>query len=433
MTVAVIGAGAREHALAWKLLHSDRVQSLILVPGSEPALEQLQRQFASKHVARWSDGITGPEALRDLGEKLRADGVKFVVVGPDNALADGAVDILSAAGVPTFGPSRAASEIESSKTFSKRLMASAGVPTAEFYEATSVAAAEKILRDLDWKNKHWVIKADGLALGKGVEICETLESARTALQRLQAYSHTFVIEERLYGREVSWLAFCDGDTCSLLPPAQDYKTLGDDPLSPNTGGMGAICPVPIDDPDLAERVRTQVFLPVLNEMKRRGTPYKGVLYAGLMLGKDCRLHVLEFNARFGDPEAQAILPLVDVDLLDWCEACVTGRLRELPARVPMISKSAVYVCAAAAGYPGAAEKGARIDGVTTWTSAHHGFFAGVRKEAAGDYRVDGGRVLGALGLGANLREARAEAFAHLQEISFAGMQVRNGVGREWTE
>jgi phosphoribosylamine--glycine ligase len=432
MKVAVIGSGAREHALAWKLLHSETVQSLIMVPGNQPALEQLQKQFQEKTVARWSDRIHGADSLQKLGDKLKKASVEFVVVGPDNALADGAVDIFTAGGIPSFGPSQAASEIESSKIFSKKIMASAGVPTAEFYEATSVSGAEKILQSLDWQTKHWVIKADGLALGKGVEICESLPAASAALQRLQVYSQNFVIEERLYGREVSWLAFCDGETCSLLPPAQDYKTLSEDPLSPNTGGMGALCPVPIREEGLVDKVRTEVFLPVLKEMKRRGTPYKGVLYAGLMIG-ETQFNVLEFNARFGDPEAQAILPLLNIDLLEWCQACVSQQLAKMPPSVPVVSSAAVYVCAAAAGYPAAAEKGANISGIQQWISNHHGFFAGVRKTAEEEYQVDGGRVLGALGLGRNLKEARVEAFARLNEISFEGMQVRQGVGREWTE
>lgn len=428
--VLLIGSGAREHAMAWKLLQSTRVRELFVAPGNAAMLAQLENEFPEKSVELWQDSIQGDEALKKLAARAREAGVGFVAVGPDNALADGAVDIFNEAGLPAFGPSKAAAQIESSKIFSKRLMAAAKVPTAAFHEAHSLNEAESVVRKLDWKTQQWVLKADGLALGKGVEICETMDEALEALHRLKAYSEHFVIEERLRGKEISWLGFCDGETCALLPPAQDYKTLTEDPLSPNTGGMGAVCPVPVSNSRLIERVKLEVFLPVLQEMKRRGTPYRGILYAGLMVHEE-KFWVLEFNARFGDPEAQVLLPLIDVDILEWFEASAAGTLTKLPAQVPVKNQAAVYVCAAAKGYPGTPVKGTRISGIETWLKTHHGFFAGVKKQPNGEFVTDGGRVLGALGIGPNLSEARRKAFAHLGEISFEGMQVRQGVGAEW--
>lgn len=430
MKILVVGSGGREHALAWKLLQSSRVQSLIMVPENPAALAQLRRQFANKNVQSWNDDVRGEAALLLLAEKSKEQGVEFVIVGPDNVLAEGAVDIFESRGLSCFGPTQEAARLESSKIFSKKIMKAAQVPTAESFEVESVAEAQALLLNLDWQTKHWVIKADGLALGKGVEICESLSHAQEALERLRQYSQSFVIEERLRGHEISWLAFCDGENCSLLAPARDYKTLTEDPLSPNTGGMGAVCPVPHVEAGLAEKIRTKVFIPTLRQMKKRGAPYKGILYAGLMVSGS-QFWVLEFNARFGDPEAQVILPLLEGDLLDWCEAGQSGNLHHMPALVPMKPAVAVYVVAAASGYPGAPRVGDPIQGLEEWIDRHHGFFSGVKKNTEGFWMTSGGRVLGALGLGASVAEARHRAFQNLKEISFEGMQYRQGVGAEW--
>ncbi|MGZ3797431.1 MAG: phosphoribosylamine--glycine ligase [Pseudobdellovibrionaceae bacterium] len=434
MKILLLGSGGREHAMAWKLLASARVQSLVMVPENPAAIQQLQNQYAAKSVSAWTDSVKGAEALVRLAKKAKELKFDFVVVGPDNVLADGAVDIFEKEGLGIFGPSQVAARLESSKIFAKKVMQAAKVPTAEGYEVRSVAEAKQLLLDLNWQKKQWVIKADGLALGKGVEICETQEQALQALGRLQVFSSSFVVEERLRGKEISWLAFCDGETCSLLAPARDYKTLTADPLSPNTGGMGAVCPVPLKDASLAAKVRESVFLPTLREMKKRGTPYKGILYAGLMVdGED--FWVLEFNARFGDPETQALLPLMEGDLLEWCEACSQSTLHHKPRMVPMSSLVAVYVVAAAPGYPGTPTVGKPIVGMNQWLevkdSSQHGFFAGVKKDE-GEWVTSGGRVLGALGLGNSIKEARQKAFTHLKEISFAGLQYREDVGSEWT-
>jgi len=430
MRVLVLGSGGREHAMAWKLLESAKVKTLTMCPENTAALEQMRTQYKQKEVAAWNDSVKGAEALRALAKKAKSQKIDLVVVGPDNVLADGAVDIFSQEGVAIFGPTQAAAKLESSKIFSKQVMKAAKVPTADSYEVHSVAEAEQLIKDLNWVKKHWVLKADGLALGKGVEICESREQAIAALRRLQKYSHSFVIEERLRGREISWLAFCDGESCSLLAPARDYKTLTSDPLSPNTGGMGAVCPVPLENSKLSERIRDMVFMPILREMKKRGTPYKGILYAGLMI-QDEDVWVLEFNSRFGDPEAQVLLPLIQDDLLEWCLACVEGRLGAAkPRMVPMFDEYAVYVVAAAPGYPGDVQNGGIISGVDTWLKTHSGFFAGVRKDGT-QWVTSGGRVLGALGFGNSIAEARGKAYERLKQVSFPGMQYREDVGAEW--
>ncbi|MBS1969648.1 MAG: phosphoribosylamine--glycine ligase [Bdellovibrionales bacterium] len=428
MRVLVLGSGGREHAMAWKLLQSPKIKTLVMCPENTAALEQMRQQY-KKDITGWNDSVKGADSLLALAKKAKSQKIDLVVVGPDNVLADGAVDIFQKEGLAIFGPTQAAARLESSKIFSKQVMKAAKVPTADSYEVHSVADAEKLVKDLNWVRKQWVLKADGLALGKGVEICETREQALTALARLQQYSHSFVIEERLRGKEISWLAFCDGDSCSLLAPARDYKTLTEDPLSPNTGGMGAVCPVPLDDPKLGDKIRDLVFIPTLREMKKRGTPYKGILYAGLMVdGED--IWVLEFNSRFGDPEAQVLLPLIQDDLLEWCLASVEGRLSQKPRVVPMFDEYAVYVVAASAGYPGVVRNGDAIQGLDKWMKTHSGFFAGVRKDEA-QWRTSGGRVLGALGFGNTIAEARAKAFERLEQVQFDGMQVRKDVGAEW--
>lgn len=428
MRVLVLGSGGREHAMAWKLLQSPKIKTLVMCPENTAALEQMRQQY-KKDITGWNDSVKGADSLLALVKKAKSQKIDLVVVGPDNVLADGAVDIFQKEGIAIFGPTQAAARLESSKIFSKQVMKAAKVPTADSYEVHSVADAEKLVKDLNWVRKQWVLKADGLALGKGVEICETREQALAALGRLQQYSHSFVVEERLSGKEISWLAFCDGDSCSLLAPARDYKTLTEDPLSPNTGGMGAVCPVPLDDAKLGDKIRDLVFIPTLREMKKRGTPYKGILYAGLMVdGED--VWVLEFNSRFGDPEAQVLLPLIQDDLLEWCLASVEGRLAQKPRVVPMFDEYAVYVVAAAAGYPGVVRNGDAIQGLDKWMKTHSGFFAGVRKDEA-QWRTSGGRVLGALGFGNTIAEARAKAFERLEQVQFDGMQVRKDVGAEW--
>jgi phosphoribosylamine--glycine ligase len=435
-TVLVVGAGGREHALAWKLAQSPSVARVIVAPGN-PGMPRAW--------TRWTFGSSASE-FAALAMRARDERVDLVVVGPDNPLADGLVDVLEAHGCLAFGPSRAAARVEASKAFAKKVMKSAGVPTARYWVARSLEEARKILKSVPW-GAGWVIKADGLALGKGVRVCSALDEALQACEDLIRISPELVIEERLTGEELSWMAFCDGTRCALLEPARDYKRVRDGDEGPNTGGMGAFSPIPGIPAGFGERVRAEVFEPALRELARLGASFKGLLYAGIMadFARD-QYWVLEFNARFGDPETQALMPRIQGDIYPWFEACARGELRELPSVVPFVSESAVFVVGAARGYPESPEKGQTLAGLSAFPeTAPEGYFcAGV---ALSDRTVDvtgdaaaasgpggaelmsaGGRVFGALGMGTTLESARSQAYDRLRQVSFEGMHFRRDVG-----
>jgi len=307
------------------------------------------------------------------------------------------------------------------------------VPTARHFVAANGEEARKILSGLPWDSSKagsgWVVKADGLALGKGVRVCGELKEA---LEAVGEFPGEWVIEEKLQGEELSWLAFCDGESCCLFEPARDYKTLFEAGWGPNTGGMGAFSPVPGVPENWPERAREEIFLPVLREMKKRGTPFRGVLYAGLMCDfAHDRFWVLEFNARFGDPEAQVLLARMDGDLWEWCDALAHGRLAKMPSDVPMRREAAVIVITAAAGYPGRPEKGRVISGLD-WGSPNSRevptyFAAGISRTGEGKWLTSGGRVLGAMGMAGTLEGAREQAYARAERISFTGMQFRRDI------
>lgn len=432
MKLLLLGSGGREHALAWKLLQSDSVSELIWAPGQDAGVEHLETLYPEKKITRWSASLTSEPAQIGLVEKAKAYGVSLVVVGPDQLLSDGIVDRFHAAEIPTFGPTRAAARIEWSKSFAKDVMRAAQIPTAAFFTVRDTFEGEKILRSLEWSARsQWVLKADGLALGKGVEVCATLEQALQAMPRLFAYSGEVVIEERLFGQEVSWLALSDGETCALLDPARDYKTRDENGQGPNTGGMGAISPVPELPSSLREKVRREVFQPLIDEMRARGTPFQGVIYAGLMVDSrgEGRYWVLEFNARFGDPETQALLPRIDGDLLPWIQAATRpGELRLLGFDLPFTTGHAAFVVAAAPGYPEAPITGAPVTGVRAWMKSTHGFFAGLAKDPHGNFLTSGGRVFGALGFGDTAEFARKRAYLHLEMLDFEKKHYRKDVG-----
>lgn len=414
MNVLLIGSGGREHALAWKIAQSPRLRKLLTVPGNPG-------------TGAYGQNVPFPlndfEALVDLAQRERID---LVVVGPDNPLADGIVDHFAAAGIPAFGPSAAAARIESSKSFAKEVMAAAGVPTAASHVFDSAAAALAFARA---SGRAWVVKADGLALGKGVIVADDLDHTLAAIELLGAMpaGTRMLLEEPLQGRELSVLALCDGTGLLLLPTARDHKRLLEGDAGPNTGGMGVVAPVDGVSPALLDQIVTQCMQPVVNELAQRGTPFRGVLYAGVMLAADGP-KILEFNARFGDPEAQAILPLLEGDLLEALHACATGTLQ--PDKLRRRRGYAVCVVLCAAGYPGKPRKGDPIRGVEALDDDQVLLFHAGTALGSSGLMTAGGRVLGITGLGANLRQARERAYEAAERVIFDGKHYREDIGKD---
>lgn len=397
MNVLVVGSGGREHALAWKLAQSPALGRLHAAPGN-PGIAAL----ATCHPLRPDD----PDALLGLCRELAID---LAVIGPEAPLVAGLADALRHAGIAVFGPSAAAARIEGSKSFAKEIMTAAGVPTAA---------------ELDDPHAPCVVKADGLAAGKGVFVCRTAEELAAALPRARALGGRILVEELLEGEEVSLFALSDGTEALPLAPAQDFKRLLDGDEGPNTGGMGSYSPVPgIERAQIEEIVET-VHRPVLRELAARGAPFQGLLYAGLMLTED-GVRVLEFNCRFGDPETQAILPLLDGDLLQALSAAAAGSLAgvELAAG----ADAAVTVVLAAAGYPEAPAKGVALAGIDdAEAEAALVFHAGTALRA-GELVSAGGRVLGVTSVGTSVAEARERAYRAVERIQFPGVQYRRDV------
>lgn len=417
MKVLIVGSGGREHALAWKVVQSRRVDEIHVAPGN-PGISR----FAWVHPEVQATDIDGQVAL---ATRLGAD---LVIIGPEDALALGLVDRLAEAGIRAFGPTQAAARLEWSKEFAKELMVKAGVPTARYGAFTDYATARAYLQA---EGAPIVIKADGLAAGKGVRVCATIEEAEQALQEImldQAYGSSgarVVIEECLEGPEVSLLAFSDGRTVRPMVSAQDHKRTGEGDTGLNTGGMGTYAPVPTYTAADARFVQKRILEPVVRAMAARGTPYIGCLFAGLMMAADGP-KVIEFNARFGDPEAQVVLPLLENDLLDVMLACVEGRLAE----VELIHRpgAAVNVVLASGGYPGAYTKGLPISGLVE--AERRGvvlFHAGTAVDEEGNLVTAGGRVLGVMAVGEDLRGALDQAYYGIEAIGFEGKTYRRDI------
>ena len=397
MKVLIVGSGGREHALAWKIAQSGRLTELHAAPGN-PGIAALGRC----HPIRMDD----VEGLLGL---CRQHEIHLVVVGPEAPLVAGIADELRRAGVAVFGPSKAAARIEGSKGFAKEVLAAAGVPTAAL---------------LDEARAPCVVKADGLAAGKGVFVCRTQEEADTAIERARALGSEVLVEELLEGEEVSLFALCDGQKVVPLAPAQDFKRLGDGDEGPNTGGMGSYSPVPLLGEDDVEELAGLVHRPVVAELARRGTPFVGLLYAGLML-TDAGPRVLEFNCRFGDPETQALLPRLDGDLLEALAAAAHGDLSGV--ELEAAPTAAVAVVLAAGGYPDDPESGIPIGGVEVAGATGALVFHAGTALRHGQLVSAGGRVLNVVGTGDTVSDAREQAYAAVEQIDFPGAQFRNDI------
>ena len=409
MRILLIGGGGREHALAWKLVQSPKVEKLFAAPGN-PGMALLQKcECINLNV----DDLEG---VADYAEEQSID---LTVVGPEAPLVAGLADVFKRRGLPVFGPSKDAAQLEGSKAFSKELMAKYNIPTAFFKICEDIETAKAYVEE---KGAPIVVKADGLAAGKGVVVAMTKQEALDAIDEMMG-DHKFgaagarlVLEEYMEGEEASLLAFTDGKTVVPMIAAQDHKRVFDGDEGPNTGGMGTYAPAPVMTDVLRLKATELILKPVVEAMAKEGMPYQGCLYAGLMIKGDS-VKVVEFNCRFGDPETQVVLPLLDGDLAEIMLACATGTLDK--AEVAWYNKAAVCVVMASGGYPESYEKGKEITGLAAAEEDKDVvvFHAGT-KEAEGKIVTSGGRVLGVTALDSSIRAARDRAYAAVEKIAF---------------
>ncbi|ARU61172.1 phosphoribosylamine--glycine ligase [Tumebacillus avium] len=417
MKVLVVGGGGREHAIIWKLSQSPKQPKLYCAPGN-PGIAELATcvNISAEDVA----------ALADFAE---AEGIELTVVGPEAALLLGIVDEFEQRGLRIYGPKKGAALIEGSKAFAKEVMAAQNVPTAGAAYFGELEAAKEYVRA---QGAPIVIKADGLAAGKGVVVAQTVAEAEAALDMMmkdKAFGDSgaqVVVEEFLTGQEATVMAFISGDTVKLMAPAQDHKPAYDGDQGPNTGGMGTYSPVPVVDEALLKEVEEKIIRPVIYFLANNGTQYKGTLYTGLMLTADGP-KVIEFNARFGDPETQVVLPRLETDLLDIFNAAVDGTLADLD--VQWSDRAAVCVIMAAGGYPADYRKGDLITGLDSAGNNAVIFHAGTKQTATG-IATNGGRVLGVTGFGADLKAAQAEAYRTVENIKFEGVHYRKDIAEK---
>jgi phosphoribosylamine--glycine ligase len=422
MKVMVIGGGGREHALAWKLAQSPRVQTVFLAPGNGGTARDTGPHARLANVA-----LTDIHALTDFA---KSHSVALTVVGPEAPLAAGAVDEFRAHGLRVFGPSRAAAQLESSKDFAKAFMKRHGIPTADYETFTDARAAHAYV---ERKGAPIVIKADGLAAGKGVVVATSTFEAHAAIDamlidnRMGSAGARVVIEDFLAGEEASFIVMCDGRNVLALATSQDHKRLLDDDQGPNTGGMGAYSPAPIVTPTLHARVMREIILPTIQGMASDGIVYTGFLYAGLMIDDTGRPRTLEFNCRMGDPETQPIMMRLKSDLVDLLEHAVDGTLDQIEA--DWDRRSALGVVIAAAGYPDAPRKGDVIDELPADTEDCVTFHAGTElRQGMNKLVTCGGRVLCVTALGDSVRAAQRRAYEAAEQVKFAGAQYRSDIG-----
>ncbi len=420
MKVLVIGKGGREHALVWKLARSPRVTRVYCAPGNAGTSE---------------DGVNVPVEVNDFDALVRfakQEDVGLTVVGPEDPLSQGVTDVFHKAGLRVFGPSKEAAQLEASKAFAKQLMRHADVPSAEFRVFDHPDPARHYIETREYPV---VVKADGLAAGKGVVVCASTEEALAAIDRImvreefgRAAGRRVIVEKRLEGEELSVLALVSGRTIVPLQPTQDHKAAFDNDQGPNTGGMGAYCPAPVGTPELMAQVEETILVPTVHAMKRSRHAFRGVLYAGLMLTNQGP-RVLEFNCRFGDPETQPRLMRLKTDLLDLLEAVVEDRLDEFPeGRLEWDARPAVCVVTASGGYPGPFQKGKVITGLAEAAKLPDVkvFHAGTRREKD-LVLTDGGRVLAVTALGDTLADAKRRAYEAAGKIHFQGAHYRKDI------
>jgi phosphoribosylamine--glycine ligase len=416
--VLIVGSGGREHALGWKISQSRHVNKIYFAPGNGGTSENVD--------IRQND----IDRLVSFAKQRKL----LTLVGPEEPLSLGIVDAFEKEGLRVFGPSKDAAMLEACKAFAKELMRDAGIPTADFAIFTDAQNAKDYVAK---QNKPLVVKADGLAAGKGVVVCDDINQAMAAIDSMMtkkefgAAGSKVVIEERLSGEEASFIALCDGRTIMPLASSQDHKRIFDGDKGPNTGGMGAYSPAPVVDGQLHEKIVKQVMEPVINTMKKRGTPFKGFLYAGIMVDEAGRPHVLEFNARMGDPECQPIMMLMKSDLYEYIDAAVDGRLGSMPP-IQWKDQTAVCVIMAARGYPGSYEKGKVIEGLDSGFGPDVVVFhAGTARDPQNRVVTNGGRVLGVTALGKDARQAIDNAYSAVRKIRWGenGHHYRTDIAR----
>ncbi len=418
MKVLIIGSGGREHAIAWAVRKSPKVEKIFCAPGNAG-------------IAGIAECVNiGAMEFDRLASFAKENGVDLTIVGMDDPLVGGIVDVFEAEGLRVFGPSKRAAVLEGSKAFSKDLMKKYGIPTAGYSVVRSADEAREALKSVSYPV---VLKADGLALGKGVLICENEAEALAGVREIMedrkfgSAGDRMVIEEFLEGREVSVLSFVDGKTVKPMPSAMDHKRAGDGDTGPNTGGMGNFSPSPFYTPEIDAYCREHIFQKTVDAMAAEGRPFRGVIFFGLILTSDGP-KVLEYNARFGDPEAQVVLPRIENDLIDVIEACVDGRLEDVDLRVS--EDACLCVVLASEGYPLKYEKGFPISGLDTFRDEDGEFVfqAGTAFDPEGRVVTNGGRVLAVTALAPTLKEARAKAYAAAERVTFANKYMRHDIG-----
>ena len=419
MKVLVVGSGGREHAIVTSVAKSKRVDKIYCAPGNAG-------------IAALAECVPiGAMEFDKLVAFAKEKAIDFTIIGMDDPLVGGIVDIFEAEGLKVFGPRKNAAILEGSKAFSKDLMKKYNIPTAAYENFTD---PQEALKYLETAKMPIVLKADGLALGKGVLICETLEEAKAGVKEIMedkkfgTAGNTMVIEEFMTGREVSVLSFVDGKTIKIMSSAQDHKRAGDGDTGLNTGGMGNFSPSPFYTKEVDDFCQKYIYQATVDAMAAEGRPFTGVIFFGLMLTEDGP-KVLEYNARFGDPEAQVVLPRLKNDVIDVMEACVEGRLGELELKLS--DEAAVCVVLASEGYPVAYEKGLPISGFEKFEGKddYYCFHAGTKFDENGTIVTNGGRVLGITALGKDLKEARAKAYEATEWIDFANKYMRHDIGK----